>query len=561
MKYMLILALLVPACGDGKSQTDDATTDVVADTSLDSSVDTSITDTTADPGEDTGMDVPPVPPPTCEPPVEAVDTSDASTAVGDGTPGSCTEEALAEALEAGGIVTFDCGDDPVTITLTSGKHVTSDTVIDGGGLVTLSGGGTTRILNMDTGNFEATGPHLIVQHLTFQDGHATGTEIPLGIDLDGGGGAIFYRGGSVTVIDCVFTNNVAAEIGPDVAGGAIYGIGVGETVVVGSRFTGNRAANGGAIGALHTAITLVNSTVTGNVATGHGANWVDEHGEQQGHGGNGGAIVMDGVGRTLEICGCEISNNEGGAHGGGLFRTGYESEPTIIHLSTFHSNTVREPEDPDLGCSGGGLYIQGTSVTMTSSTISSNSARSFAGLWILGHGSAPAVADLTNVTIAGNWTFPADPFTDRGIGGGLIIGDNTVGTILNCTIADNEAQFASGIARVSPLTVRNTIISNHADNEWTPLNCTGSSYDTPPGTGTDNIQWPGDLHERDMECTAGILYADPLLGDLRDDGGATMTMAPLASSPALAAGHDCPATDQRGEPRSEPCTIGAVESD
>jgi hypothetical protein len=488
-----------------------------------------------------------------------VDTSGETPAVGDGTPESCTEDAFETALAAGGIVTFDCGDDPVTITLTSEKHVTADTVIDGGGNVTLSGGGTTRILNMDTGNFEATGPHLTVQNLGFEDGRATGTEIPLGIDVDGGGGAVFYRGGSVTVIDCVFMNNVAAEIGPDVAGGAIYGIGVGETVVVGSRFVGNRAANGGAIGALHTAITLVNSTIHSSTATGWGANWVDEHGHQQGHGGNGGAIVMDGVGRTLEICGCDVSDNEAGALGGALFRTGYESEPTRIHLSTFHGNTVRTPEDPEMPCGAGGLYIQGTRVTMTATTVSGNSSRSFAGLWILGHGDAQAVADLTNVTIADNRTFPADPFTDRGIGGGLVIGDNTVGSVVNCTIAGNAAQFASGIARVSPLTVRNTIIANEADNEWTPLNCTGSSYDTPPASGSDNIQWPADPHDRDMECTPGILYADPLLDELRDNGGPTMTMTPLPDSPALGAGHDCPATDQRGEPRSEPCTIGAVE--
>ena len=50
------------------------------------------------------------------------------------------------------------------------------------------------------------------------------------------------RGGSVTAIDCSFADNDAALLGPDVAGGAIYGIGVGATTIVGCTFTNNRAA-------------------------------------------------------------------------------------------------------------------------------------------------------------------------------------------------------------------------------------------------------------------------------------------------------------------------------
>ncbi|MBW2276203.1 MAG: right-handed parallel beta-helix repeat-containing protein, partial [Deltaproteobacteria bacterium] len=254
------------------------------------------------------------------------------------------------------------------------------------------------------------------------------------------------------------------------------------------------------------------------------------------------------------------SNNTGGAYGGALFRTGYETEPSIFDRCTVDGNSVPEPEDPEHGSGAGGLYIQGTHVTITASTISNNAARAFGGVWILGHGPTPAVADLTNVTINGNYTWPKDDFTTRGIGGGLIIGDNTTGTILNCTITGNEAQFASGIARVSPLEVNNTIIHNLYDNEWCPLNCTGSSYASPPGSGEHNLQWPVGTAD-DMDCTTDILRADPLLEELADNGGPTATIAPLAGSPALEAGYNCPETDQRGEPRSEPCTIGAYEAE
>lgn len=548
-----------PTGGTTEGPTGDPTGGPSSDPSSDPSGDPSSSPTSDPTTDPTDTDGPPPPPPgTCDVPAELVDTRNPDLVVGDGTPGSCGEGALGVAIATGGVITFDCGPGPTTITLTSELVITSDVVLDGGGTVTLSGGGTTRIINMDTGNFEALGPNLVVQRMRFIDGKASGTQIPLGTDIDGGGGAIFYRGGSVTAIDCGFENNEAALLGPDVAGGAIYGIGLGGTTVVGCHFESNRAANGGALGALGASLTIVNSTFLNNVATGTGANYIDMMGEQAGQGGNGGAIVMDGQGRDLTICGATVTNNTGGAFGGALFRTGYQGEPTVIDRSTFADNQIPEHDDDEMPSGAGGLYIQGTAVTMTNTTISGNKARSSAGLWILGHGPQQATADLTNVTIAGNSTWPQADFTMRGIGAGLVIGDNTVGTIINCTIAANEAQFASGIGRVSPLTVRNTIISNIAENEYTPLNCTGSMFNNPPGAGDNNLQWPNGIQD-DMDCTPGITRVDPLLGGLADNGGPTMTITPMPGSPALAAGTDCPPTDQRGMPRADPCTLGALE--
>lgn len=512
---------------------------------------------TSDPTDTDTGDPPPPPAGTCDVPAELVDTTNPDRTIGDGTPASCSEQALRDAITAGGVITFNCGGE-ATITVTSQLMITSDVVLDGNGQITVSGGGTTRIINMDTGNYEALSPTLTVQRLTLRDGKASGTQIPLGTDVDGGGGAIYYVGGSVTAIDTNFENNEAALIGPDVAGGAIYGIGLGGTTVVGCNFNNNRAANGGALGALGASLTIVNSTLTNNTATGTGANSVNMMGEQVGQGGNGGAIVMDGQGRELTICGATVTGNTGGAFGGALFRTGYQGEPTTIDRSTFADNQIPDHEDDTMPSGAGGLYIQGTSVTVTNTTISGNSARSATALWILGHGPQPATANLTNVTIYGNKTWPQADFTMRGIGSGLVIGDDTTGNIINCTIAGNEAQFASGIARVSPLTVRNTILSNVAENQYTPLNCTGSAFNNPPGAGENNLQWPNGLQD-DMDCTPGITRVDPLLAGLADNGGPTQTATPMPGSPALAAGTDCPPTDQRGMPRSEPCTLGALE--
>ncbi|MCA9955010.1 MAG: hypothetical protein KC434_09840, partial [Anaerolineales bacterium] len=60
--------------------------------------------------------------------------------VGSGTPGSCTEAALNTALSGGGSISFNCGGSH-TITLTSQKTINSNTTINGGGQITLSGGG------------------------------------------------------------------------------------------------------------------------------------------------------------------------------------------------------------------------------------------------------------------------------------------------------------------------------------------------------------------------------------------------------------------------------------
>jgi hypothetical protein len=90
------------------------------------------------------------PPSTCNEPISSADTSDATT-VGDGSPASCTESALDAALESNnGALRFDCGEEPHTITVTSEKGITSSLIIDGGGLITLGGGETTRILALRT---------------------------------------------------------------------------------------------------------------------------------------------------------------------------------------------------------------------------------------------------------------------------------------------------------------------------------------------------------------------------------------------------------------------------
>src|SRR5262245_17280490 len=68
--------------------------------------------------------------------------------LGNGTPGSVTTAAIQNALNAGGSIRFNVGASPTTITVTSTLLVTRAVVLDGGNIVTLSGGGARRILQI-----------------------------------------------------------------------------------------------------------------------------------------------------------------------------------------------------------------------------------------------------------------------------------------------------------------------------------------------------------------------------------------------------------------------------
>ncbi len=494
------------------------------------------------PGDGGNTDAPPLPPARCVAPIELVDTSSPTTVVGDGTPASCTAAALATAVAQGGIITFDCGAAEHTITVTAplAAPTGTDTTIDGGGSIVLSGGNTSRILEL-VHSFEKASPTLTVQRIALRDGRTT--DVPNTTETDQGGAAIFTLGGNIHAIDATFTDNHGPDTGQDVAGGAIYSVGAGEVTVVRSVFAGNSCSNGGAVSVLGSGLAIVDSVLDGNAATGNNGN--------PGNGGNGGASTMDGRGQPLTLCGATFTNNTANAFGGAIFRTSYENEPTTIDQSVFDGN---QTPDGDIG-QAGAVYLQGTAIAMTNTSITNNRSRFAAAMSVYEHGApAPGVIDMTNVTIANNLVWEQDPFTETGLVGGINVGDRVTGSWVNVTLVGNKAQFASGIGGASArLTIRNTIIANDWLNDFTPLNCNGE-----PAAGEANLQWPeNNQSNNDVACVANITHADPLMGALDAD---THTRAPQSGSPAIGLGVNCPATDQLGNPRpASGCTAGAIE--
>jgi hypothetical protein len=260
---------------------------------------------------------------------QAVDTSHPDHVIGTGTPAGCTSAAVVQAVAEGGIIAFDCGPAPVTITMTATAKVVNTShqvVLDGGGKVTLSGGGSTRILYMNTCDqaqtytttdcWEQQWPQLVVQNLTLSDAYSA---IQQSKTASYGGGAIFDEGGQLKVVNSVFTGDRCYASGPDLGGAAIRATGMYMQVpvyITNDTFTGNSCSNGAALSGLYANFAVYNSVMTGNQATGSGANPAKSG---TAGGGSGGAIYTDGNGYDLLVAGTVMSGNKANEGGGAIF--------------------------------------------------------------------------------------------------------------------------------------------------------------------------------------------------------------------------------------------------
>jgi predicted outer membrane repeat protein len=277
--------------------------------------------------------------------------------IGRGTAASCTSAAVVAAVRAGGIIRFSCGAKPVTITMRATAKVVNtsrEVVLDGGGLVTLSGGGRRRILYMDTCDpaqvwttshcQDQASPQLVVEHLSLVDGNSTGQ------DFDGGGGgAIFVRGGRLAIVDSVFSGNRCERDGPDIGGGAVRVLSQYDNLPVKvsqSRFSSNVCSNGGALSSIGVSWSVRDSELLENRAVGTGANPARPGTPG---GGSGGAIYNDGDAMALDVTDSQFEDNQANEGGGAIFFVSDDRTGTMaITDSTFKHN-------PNLGFQTAGL--------------------------------------------------------------------------------------------------------------------------------------------------------------------------------------------------------------
>jgi predicted outer membrane repeat protein len=452
--------------------------------------------------------------------------------VGDGTVSSCTEPALHQAIErlndteGGGTLTFNCGGEHL-IELTKSLYITNTVIIDGGGEITLSGGGAVRVIELDH--------HLefVVQRVTIQDGF-----VAAGSENESGAGLLHPWFGTLKVIDTTFVNNHCESQDHDVGGGAIYAGGLTEAVISGSTFIGNSGSIGGGILSRSTNLRVVDTVFVENSAT----TWAES-----GQYGNGGGLYIDRMWLDdpidFVICGSLFENNHAKVHGSAFFSYNLEANSARFDRCSFIDNDMRDSP----GGGTGTVYHEGVPLRLTNSTFAGNTTGSHASGLFLGGGTD---AEITNCTFDNNET--------PGNAGALWAGNGRV-EVTNCTFANNAADYAPAIfkGQSGSVWLANVIFSNNkTDNAYSALACHETFQD-----GGGNIQWPDTKNNgnADTPCTDSVQFADPLLQPIAQNDGFTKTMALDVESPAIDASEDCPETDQRGMPRVDLCDLGAYE--
>ena len=330
------------------------------------------------------------------------------------------------------------GPDPILINLVTPLTVTSNTVFDGGQLVTLNGNNQHRIFDKSQ-NVDFT-----IQNTTMINGLAPG---PGGHFSNQCGGAILARGGGVLkAINCHFEDNsVTSTDGSDIAGGAVYVFGELEGIFSSCTFIGNTASNGGAIGGLGSDIIIANCKFYRNAALGIS-------GGLRGH---GGAINLDGVeiaaaNKIYSVCGSEFIQNHAEVQGGASNTVFSDNVGAKLEIDQcyYEGNYLRSANSGN----GGAIFhvvdeiaggINELQFTVTRSTFNANYCdRHGGGIWAL----------INGLGVIENCTFYRDSTIHpiHGLGGGLALlaqtQDQGNWTIRNCTFARNYAgSFGGGV--------------------------------------------------------------------------------------------------------------------
>lgn len=341
----------------------------------------------------------------------------------------------------------------------------------------------------------------------------------------GYGGAVYQHNGQATIENIRFLNNTSRD-----RGGALT-IRWGTMTIRDSLFKNNRTSlgSGGAL-SLGSAcystppnVTIENTTITNNVSENY----------------SGGGISLHCAG-DITLRNVNINNNFAVKQLGGGIQT-FSSNSLNIYDSVIFDNYA---------LAGGGISKNSSNAIITNSTISGNRADgNGGGLYVVCCGALTFI----NTTISNNIAdYNAN---DSGDGGGIYKSNsNSSSTPIyfqNTILAGNIDRSIAAVEKFSDCW--GDFISQQNNLVGMNYGCTGSFSD-----GVNN----------DLVGTAGSPL-DPMLDQLRDNGGGTLTQALLQGSPAIDTANDsnCPVTDQRGSSRpydgdsngSAVCDIGAYE--
>ncbi|MCI0541907.1 MAG: hypothetical protein L0Z50_42465 [Verrucomicrobiales bacterium] len=353
-------------------------------------------------------------------------------------------------------------------------------------------------------------------------------------NFSGGKGGAVWSGGaledvpaSLHVSHCTFRENTAdgGGKGSDAEGGAIYSVGTSDVTVLDSLFEGNR----------------VSRTAEQYYPT-------------------GGAISSQG--RRLTIQRCTFNDNfvQDGP-GSAIFSATDEATVTDCTFLGEAGPVANATERP-----GSGLPPAAGRMSVTNCTFYNN------GLGFLNYA---APASLVNCTFSCN-QLAVGNFATPSLGGISHL------EVINCTFVTNGSldpeyvpnvgvQSAGNVYNYSSIIQATVVMASNVLGLPSAGGINVQTFINPDTGGVATITSAGyNLSEDEsggyLNQATDILNTDPMLGQLADNGGLTLTHALLPGSPALdripsVAGTDFPATDQRGvaRPQGTLADIGAFE--
>jgi predicted outer membrane repeat protein len=498
---------------------------------------------------------------------------------------------------------------PFNITLTS-TLVLSNTagpeeILNlGGGNVTINGGGTTGVFQIEKGvtatlsNMTITGGF---ESLSSGQGGGIAVEAGASLDLNGstiedntaGSGGGIADAGVVTISQSNVLQNFSAGLGGgvDIEPRASLAVSDDSEIEDNSAFAGGGIANAGSLtisqssvnqnsavldgGAVYSSGTLVDvehSMILENHSSKKGGAGIVSIGTSlpaamiiagsviSGNtaGGGAGAGVYDAQCK-LTITDSTIANNSGATSGGGIAVSAISGLNASVTDSTISGNKAAV---------GGGILVADGVLTITGSTISGNTATSDGG----GVAGTAAAVTIGNSTIAAN---------SAATGGGIDIGSFLDAfTIYDSTIAYNVVaagpgsgggiDSAAGSTTNSATVLYNTIVAMNTDGTGayaTADDIAGAAVSTSSQYNLVGADETGSMADGSDGNQVGVV--DPGLDLLSSsNGGTTQTIALLPGSPAINAGDTSVVpgdvtTDQRGFQRvfGPSVDIGAYESD
>jgi hypothetical protein len=512
---------------------------------------------------------------------------DVTSCLDDGSPG--TLRSVIAGASSGATVDLSnlMGCTASTITLqTGGSHILipqGSLTIKGptGSVFTIDGSAlNTYYINYSNIFYHYGGGNLTIDHLTLTGGHQSHK------NLDGLGGCV-YSNGNVYLIDATVTSCSAYSLYVIAKGGGVYAKG-GVTLTrstVSSNTASGGSGRGGGVYAQGTLL-LDHSHLNGNS--------VDTAGDAKG----GGAYALNDLSTLLStVSGNSATSSLGNAKGGGIYATGmsfletttvsgnsingytnskggglYAKNPVTLQVSAltdnkangtlpkgggayttsnFNSNfsTISGNHAYGASASGGGLFLEGAYNSIDKSTVSNNiSDGSYGGIDAVTSPSGSANFLLSNSTISHN---------HAAFNVGAVYVNSGTTNFFNSTIASNSAgsstpglELNSTLGPIAVAMKSNLMSNNTYGATENDLKLVTGAFSITINSG--NLAAAANNLVRvtidPSKLPTDTLSDCPRLGQLRNNGGLTLTHALLSNSVAIDKGNNTFGSlyDQRG---------------